>query len=297
MKQKSFFSSLFVIWLTSALSGCGDPLKYGQELQDARVLGVRVVSDAEGLASLIPGQEAQFSVLLAGPEGPFEARVGYEVCLTEPTDRGVPLCGEVYAQGTTGLAALPEMSATLPEAAAPGAKVAVLGVACQSGDPRLAPEPLYWSCSDGAEPLNFSFDAQVLAPGRDNHAPSFSGLVIQMGERPAVPQPVDTPADCSDETLVFAADTDVPLELYFGESVREAFDDELDGPTLETIQVSHFATVGRFERQFSILDPNEEARTVVNFRTPAEPGPAKIYAVVRDDFGGVDWLSLNVCVE
>ncbi len=298
MKRSLGLSSAVVFSLsTGALSGCGDPLKFGQELQDARVLGVRVVSESEGAAALIPGREVAFRVLLAGPKGPFEARVGYEICQTEPTDRGVPLCANIYGQGTTDLELVPEMSAITPMNAPPNAPVAVLGVACQTGVPNLAADPVAWNCAEGDEPLNFSFDTEIQGPGRINHNPNLKELAIQVNDRSVLPGSDEVPADCGGATLRVSAEEQVPVEMYFGESIREAFDDELNGATLETIQISHFATGGRFDRQFSILEPQDEPMTVLDWEAPSEPGPVKIYAVLRDGFGGVNWFSVNVCVE
>ncbi len=298
MKRSLELASAVVFCLSiGALSGCGDPFKFGQELQDPRVLGVRVVSDVAGSTALIPGQEATFRVLLAGPKGPFEARVGYEICQTEPTDRGVPLCADVYAQGTTELVSAPEMLATVPMSAPPNAPVAVLGVACQTGVPNLADYPVDWDCADGDAPLNFSFDTEIQGPGRTNHNPDLGELTIRVDDRLVLPQPVDAPADCGGAAPRISAKAQVPVEMYFGESVREAYDDELNGPTLETIQVSHFATKGRFDRQFSILDPQQETLMALDWQAPTEPGPVKLYTVLRDGSGGVNWFSVSVCVE
>lgn len=277
--------------------GCGDPLKYGQDLAEDRVLGVRVESGDDGETGLRPFEEAKFSVLLAGPNGPFEVRLGYEICEALAADRGVPTCAVPYASGTTALSSLPELVVTPASDAQPGSAVAMLGVACKTGDPVLAFDPLKWSCVDGGEPLNFSFDAEIQGRGRTNHVPDLSQLLIHFGDAPVTLEAVDVPAHCGEDVVNISTDEIVSVAMFFGDTVREAFIDELDGPTLETIQISHFATGGRFERQFSIVDPDEKAETALEWVAPSVPGPVKVYAVVRDGFGGVNWASLSVCVE
>src|SRR5690349_19289579 len=87
--------------------GCDDPLQPAQRLDAARVLGVRVAS-ADDRSSLLPGEQAELQLLVAGPHGPVSARLAYELCEAANSDRGVPYCAApAFAAGSATLDATP----------------------------------------------------------------------------------------------------------------------------------------------------------------------------------------------
>lgn len=280
------------------LSACGDPSKFGQDIAEPRILGTRLAS-GDGVAELVPGQDAEIELLVAGPTGPIEVRVNYEVCQAVPTDRGVPQCTDVsYAAGTTDASSLPRVTVATPDDAEAGSPVGVLGVACRRGDPQLATDPVDWSCSDDGEPLNFSFDSTVSGEGRTNHNPDLVDTYVEVNGDAVLLTPVNESADCAEGVVRVAPGQSVPVEINLGEAVREAYDDEFqDQDTLETIQLSTFSTRGRFERQFTIVEPDAAPIALIDWSAPDVEGPVKAYFVLRDGFGGVSWSSFSLCVE
>jgi hypothetical protein len=267
------------------LLSCEDPLKPAQRIDEARVLAARV-STATGDASLIPGERAEAEALLAGPEGPLAARLAYRVCAAAESQRGVPYCaGDAIATGTIDAAG--PMGLELPLTLEGGVRLALLGAACLEGEPALGDAPLGWSCSSGAEPLGFTFDAYTLDV--TPHAnPDLAGLSVKLAQTRVELSPASTAATCDTNAPELAADETHVVELELGDRAREP---------RETLQLSHFSTRGEFERHFSFVEPEQEPRISLTWKAPNEAGPVKQYLVVRDGRGGVSWATWNFCVR
>jgi hypothetical protein len=164
-------------------------------------------------------------------------------------------------------------------------RLAVLGVACVSGEPEFSGNPEDYSCDDSSKPLRFSFETDGRSLG--NLVPSLDETEVSLDGQTVTFVLTDQKLACA-AALSVAADKKQKLMIQLDEASRE------DG---ETLQISHFSTAGRFERQFSILDPDESLTFELEFITPEEVGPARSYLVVRDGRGGSSWLSWDVCVE
>ena len=270
------------------LAACEDPLKKAQVLEEPRVLGVRVAT-SDDQASLLPGQAASFELLLAGADGSASGRVAYRFCEAAASVRGVPYCAAApFAEGRADLDGSP-IAAPLPESLAADARLALLGVVCSTGEPELADEPTDSRCSDGADPLRFSFDARTAGDALVNLNPDLSQLEVLVG---GVPVPLDAPdaaASCDDAapSVDAGATRDVVLEL--GGAARD--DDD------ESLQLSHFATAGEYGRTFSFVEPGAALRARVEWQPPSAGTPVKHYLVVRDGRGGVAWASFSLCVR
>jgi hypothetical protein len=272
-------------------TGCEDPLKHAQLLEEARVIGVRVVSATDD-ASLTPGESATVEVLLAGPSGPLDARLAFEFCEAKNSDRGVPYCArEGFARGVVETLTVP-LAVELPADVPAGARLAFLGAACETGEPALGPVPLDWRCSEGAEPLRFSFDAHARTPSFSHENPDLSALVLEIGDAEI---PLDDPRSapsCSEGVPVVAARAVHRVTWRVGTLGR---DRDEDGA--ESLQLSHFATTGLFERSLSFIDEVEEPTVRLEWEAPGVDVPAKLYLVVRDGRGGVSWVSASVCAQ
>jgi hypothetical protein len=268
------------------LLACEDPLKPAQRIDEPRVLGVRLTS-ASGAAGLTPGEPGQIEVLLAGPEGPVSASVAYRVCSAVETQRGVPTCAEPAL--AEGLIAPPMSSGDfdVPESLEPGTALAVLGVACRSGEPLLEQAPLDWRCSDGSEPRRFSFDASVNSDAA-NLPPDLAGLSVAIADQGVTLAEASDPPACDAGAPTVAAGIAHSLELQLGDAAREPG---------EALQVSHFATAGKLERQFSFVSAEQPPGVAVTWTAPAEAGAVKQYVVVRDGRGGLSWATWNLCVR
>lgn len=268
------------------LLGCEDPLKPAQRIDEPRVLAARV-STATGDASLVPGEPAEVEALLAGPEGPLVARLAYRVCVAAESQRGVPYCaGDAIAAGTTDPGA-GAVAFDVPATLVGGVRLALLGAACLDGEPELGDAPLGWSCSSGAEPLGFTFDAYTLASAPQAN-PDLAGLSVKVAQTGVELSPASTAAACDVGAAELAAGETHVVELDLGEAAREPD---------ETLQLSHFSTRGDFERHFSFVEPQAEPRVSLTWKAPSEAGPVKQYLVVRDGHGGVSWATWNYCVR
>jgi hypothetical protein len=287
---------LFIGSLSLALSsGCGDPLKFAQTLEETRALGVRV-SGPGGEASLDAGQSAEVELLFAGPGGTESLAVTYRVCPAADSARGVPFCdGDNWQNGTVDWDGTTPISFSVPDDAEQGTRLAFLAAACESGEPRLSDDPLEWSCSDDSEPLRVSFDFWTADDEFQNQNPDLGELSIEIEGETFALEDVGAAAGCDDQSVRVKAEQTVDFFFHFGESAREDVDDEAEPK--ELLQISHFSTAGQFDRQYTILEAAEEPETVREWKAPDETGPVKIYIVVRDGRGGVTWSSTSVCVE
>lgn len=273
--------------LALLLLGCDDPLKTAQNLEEARILGVRVSSPTDQ-ARLDAGQSATFEVLLAGPEGTLDARLAYRSCQATLSDRGVPACqGEAWSEATVvlnGTAISLEVPAETPD----NTRLALLGVACLEGEPPLVEQPLSWTCSGNEPPLRLSFDAWTSAPNNVNRNPDLSEASVTIG---GVPIPFDTARDvasCAAGAPSVEAGRAHRVEVELGDSARDAG---------EALQLSHFSTLGEFERHYSFVSAEAAPRTAVQWDAPNGVAAIKQYLVVRDGRGGVSWLSWSLCVR
>lgn len=275
-----------ILLIFGLLLGCEDPLKPAQRIDDPRVLAARV-SGADGSANLAPGEVAQAEVLLAGPEGPLMARLAYRVCAAASSQRGVPYCAdEPFADGKAASSA-EALPFKVPATLASGVRLALLGAVCLDGEPELGDAPLDWSCSSGAQPLGFSFDAYTLSSAPQAN-PDLTTLTVEVAHNRVDLSPASSAATCETAAADVAVGEQHVVQIELGEAAREAN---------ETLQISHFSTRGDFERHFSFVEPGQEPRFSLTWTAPSEAGPVKQYLVVRDGRGGVSWVTWNVCVR
>jgi len=269
------------------LAACEAPLKAAQLLEEARILGVRIVSE-DGQASLERGQSALLDVLVAGPAGTLDAQLAYELCVAAESQRGVPFCeAGAFAKGTAALSGAP-LAVEIPATTPPGAALALLGVACLSGEPQLGDGPLDWSCSGGEAPLRLSFDAQLSTTEFSNLSPDLSQLELTVEDVMIPLDDVRAPATCEDDAAAVAASTTHRVEMNLGAGARDE--------ASETLQVSLFSTSGVFEHHYRFVEPGQSPSVSLDWKA-AGPGPVKQYVVVRDGRGGVSWASFSFCAR
>lgn len=278
----------------ATLSGCGDPLEFAQTLEETRTIGVRV-SGPDGEARVEAGQSASFELLFAGPGGTEQLAFAYRLCPAADSARGVPYCaGDSWQEDQIDWDGTP-ISFSVPDDVEGNTRFAILGAACESGQPRLAEDPLDWKCSDDSPVLRVSFDAWTGGDEFQNQNPDLSELSIEIEGDSLSIEEESLKAGCDDQSVrVKAAET---VEFFFelGEGAREKTEDAPEAK--ELLQLSHFSTAGRFDRQFTILEAQEKPEILREWEAPKEPGSVKIYLVVRDGRGGVTWASTSVCVE
>lgn len=272
----------------SLLAACEDPLKLAQVLEEPRILGVRVAT-SDDHSSLLPGEPASLELLLAGPDGGVSGRMAYRLCEAAASVRGVPYCAAApFAEGSVDLEGAP-FEAPLPETLEPDARLALLGAVCLTGVPELTDDVTAARCSDGTEPLAFSFDARVGGDDFANLNPELSSLRLLVGDVPVPLDEIDAPPTCDDAAPSVAAGVAHELELELGDGAR---DDDA-----ESLQLSHFATAGEYARTFSFVEPGAALSARVRWQAPAAETPVKHYVVVRDGRGGVSWATFSLCVR
>lgn len=287
MKTKKYTQVTFTALGALASIACGDPLKDAQIIEEPRTLAVQIEAEG-GSARPGAGEEATARIVFAGTEGPQEVNLAYRICEAADSARGVPYCkGPIYEEGTLdSVESLAEIAFVVPAAAAAGTRFAVLGVACPTDNPSLAEDPNDWSCDGPEAPLAFSFDAWVGGEG-PNENPDFSDLMIEVEGQVALAETPSEAPSCANGTPQVSAGEKVKVGIDYGSLVRE------DG---EWLQVSHFSTSGQYERQFTILEPEEELTTEIEWEA-GSAGASKHYLVVRDGLGGVSFATFSVCVE
>lgn len=74
-----------------------------------------------------------------------------------------------------------------------------------------------------------------------------------------------------------------------------------DREASETLFVSHAATAGRFDRQLTVIEPESaDLSASIDWKAPGSGADtnriARLYFVVRDLRGGVDWTARTLCV-
>lgn len=266
---------------------CGDPLKEAQIIEEPRTLAVQIAAES-GSATPGAGEQAIARMVFAGPEGPEEVNLAYRICEAADSARGVPYCaGPIYEEGTLdGVDSLAEVAFVVPEGSTEGTRFAVLGVACPSSAPNLTDDPDDWSCEGLERPLSFSFDAWTRGD-EPNHNPDFSELVVEVDGEVVEKQDVDAAPTCADGVVRVSAGKKAKVTLDYGPLAREGE---------EWLQVSHFATGGEYERQFTIIEPDEKLSTDIEWKA-GSAGPVKHYIVARDGLGGVGFATFSVCVE
>lgn len=282
-------------WLLLVSAGCEDPLKEAQLIEEPRILGVRVTTQ-DDRASLEPGQSAGFEVLVADSDGPVDARLSFELCTSADSWRGVPSCdGEVFAEGSVDLAASPVL-VELPSSLPADSKLALLGVACLVGEPRLSSNPASWRCSGADSPLRFSFDVWSRGSAFVNRNPDLSEVRVRVGRVEVPLDAVDTPPSCDTDALDVSRADDHDVEIVLGEAAREPSGTS-SSAAHEALQLSHFSTRGSFERHYSFIAGEQRPRVSLAWTAPARESPVKQYLVVRDGRGGVSWVSWSFCAR
>lgn len=284
--QRDIHLSLLTLGAFSSVA-CGEPLKKAQEIEEARTLAVQIEAE-DGSATPAPGQDATARVLFAGPEGPKQVNIAYKICEAADSVRGVPYCiGDVYAEGTErGVDSLAEIEFSVPESAEEGSRIAVLAAACENGEPELAEDPNNWNCGGAEAPLSLSFDGYI--GGREpNSNPDLSEMRILVDGQEAVFEDPDQAPDCTAPIPLVDANETFTVSIDYGPSAREED---------EWLQVSHFATGGEYERQYTVFEPDEELSMEIEWESP-KAGAFKHYVVVRDGLGGVAFATFSVCAE
>ncbi len=252
------------------LAGCGDPLVERQLIVDTRVLAVKVVPTAEPeQAQARPGEVVSAEALVA-PEAP--AGWALQACVVEPTTSGLLRCRTSLARERGQ--GVPRLDWTMPEGE--GLRVGLVGLVCDEAVDDIRAAWPNWTCRGGkANP--FSFELNTSESHR--HPVIGDGALRLDGEVWNDPSPCVAPG--STHSIVWTA-SDAELEVVDEE--REQW------------LVSHFVTAGELERPFSTATVDDRV-VELQWVAPMDERDTTFYLVVRDQRGGVAWLTRSLCSE
>lgn len=304
MNRKLFISTLLALTAVA----CGDPLKDAQRIEELRVLGARVDIDGEpGRATPAAGESASVEWLLADPSGlPPLAIWHMLVCVAESNAFGVPFCRDEplhSVEQTEPSDTVPAISFTVPDAEALGdaTKLAVLAIFCDSGTIELGTDLESTTCTGAQTVQKASFDVMLAGDDTSNENPYLDDAVLELDGAPWEADSATVDCSSDDARRLPADGREHEVTLALGENVREIKPPELEEMEPESLQISHLSTVGEFENRFSGVDPDDTQLTIeVPWKAPGElesSVPSSFYFVVRDDRGGVSWLTRTLCVD
>ena len=295
-----------------ALTGCDDPLLEAQRIENTRVLGARVeVAGDAARARPRPGETVALTWLVADPRPNPTLGWDFNVCVGETTLRGVPRCQAAPFAATSSAGVVtgaPLLSFGIPEQAVfeNSDRVVVRGAICADAPVALA-EPMENTRCDGD--LNLVvLDIRLEGEGTANQNPSLADQTLSFDESPWLVPSAELllREDCTAEEqapelpVIPANGAGHRFRIPLSPDDRELLD-TLEGISPETLQVSHFSTLGRLERPVSVIEPGTPD-PIVDVTWEA-PGPgltggriARFYFVVRDLRGGTDWVVRAACV-
>lgn len=304
MNRKLFFSTLFAL---SAIA-CGDPLKEAQRIEELRVLGAQASIDGEAnRATPAAGESVSVEWLLADPSGlPPQAIWHMTVCVAEPSSFGVPYCRDeplTSVEQSDPSDTAPSIAFTVPDSDTleDAQKLAVLAIFCDRGTIELGSDLESTTCRGAGTIQKASFDVVLASDDTSNDNPDLADAVLELDGDPW--EAGSASIDCtSDDAPRLSADGhEHRVTLALGDGVREIKPPELDVVEPESLQISQLSTLGEFEDRFSSVEPDSNELTLdLPWKAPGELGasePASFYFVVRDDRGGVSWLTRTLCID
>ncbi len=282
--------------LSFVLAGCmPDDLPPGSYLDRERVLGVRV--EAEGAperSSPAPGERATARWIVAGPDDGVVDEWTLAACAGAVTGCTAEPFALAHDRGVE-----PTLSFTVPPLDELDDRTHVW-VGGEIGSSKvLAGVPL--AVGTAGPNHNPSFDSVALAVAGSAWAAATPPIGAATG--------CARPADATALPLLHASEGAVEISVDVSGVPREAFVELLSDGTprarQESLQVSHFTTLGTLDRQFSVVD--DEAAAGVPLRldwhapddtsvVPADGIAVRFVFVLRDGRGGLDATSRFACV-
>ena len=286
-----------ILWLAACAPPSGPPLSL--------VTGERVLALRGTPAEAAPGSTVAFDALVAAPGGPMTPALDWSLChaprpLTT-NDVVSPAC--LTAGGVDEIASAPSASTTIP------------GDACQLFGPELPPStpgkpdprPVAADASGGwYQPYRADLGGEMDV-GLQRIRCNLSGASVDVATQfrtqylPNVnpsPDPISLDGAGADGQSVAPGAT-LTLTVGWPDGTAEpypVFDvaTQTLQPRVEVLRVSWFATAGALAEEHTGSDG---ARSSNSFTAPSAGGPVDLWAVVRDDRGGVGWSHARLEVE
>ena len=311
-----------MVVVVMVLAGCVDDFASPTEIRSNRVLGARVeVAGDPARAWPKAGEDVVVRWFVVDPAEAAPLSWAFLLCEAGPAEATTAICGagpfatEVQAIPTTDA---PTVTFTVPKKAK---RILMQGVICANGTPVVDQTKLSVSCRStpdtGAEPAmtkaTLVTKTIVVATDEtgDNHNPaSLADAEIQL-RRAEGDVPVSlaaegaVPTENCDEASdipVFANGKHMELLLPLAQTDRETYKDADGTERKEVLELATFATAGKWNRAFSIVDDDYEGDRSLYWDGPkakdvAEGGQrVRFHFVLRDARGGEQWTTRELCV-
>jgi len=297
--------------LMLAAGACQSDLDPGWLVYRDRVLGARVETAADPrVASPAPGDAAVVRWVMAAPPGAAQDRSWtFVLCPAAPYAGGIESCGGPAFTSFAGRGPSPAVAFEVPpaEALKTTDHLALIGAVCSGGEPSVDPTSGVVSCGGG---LVHQVALGIgLASDEPNHNPVLGDDRIAFDGR-SWPAPAGDACSEGAAPRVAADGAVHTIELTLRGSDRDTYTTATGNPpravsVRESLQLSHFATAGELERQYSVVERNDDRdSTAVSIEwipPPAEEVPAgglpvNLTFVVRDLRGGLDAATRTLCV-
>ena len=304
--------------------GCGDTIKPGSFIDKARVLGVRYeVQGDPGRAWPQRGEALDVSFIVVSPEDLPSASAAVVACKAGTSPGGFAGCdGPPVA-----LAANPapmqvegnqiQTVLQIPTDLADDIKsLLVFSLFCYDGDINTSLDGLMSGMSACVDPMKkgeIGFFTIPITDTPPNQIPEidFVELADSLWRTAAPTEQVGCAGiDGLPSAELIPGDTEQQAEaairLHATTGSVETFTvmegmPPMSVERLEALQISLFTTAGEFTRQFAFIDAEGDVADIKWRLPPAEEVPAegllvRMYFVMRDLRGGVDWTSRALCV-
>jgi len=309
--MKTVLPRLFLAAAGLLGAGCGPTFDAASLVETTRVLGARVTAgtEAPSRATPLPGEPASVSWLVTGPSTP--GTQGWAFALCQPALSGDVTCGSAPYTVYQGNDAQPTVALTMPDASTLGAATSVLlyGRICDGAAPTFDPQSGLPGCTGGAAGTTAAVTIGVGSADMANHnPPADRGLTFDGQPWPAPDAAADPCAGAAGPSIA-AGTTDHVVGLQTAGSDRESYTIPFGDPPVptaerEALQLSPFATQGKFQNTFAFVDAGDPADApVTNMKWDAPDTkdvtaatPVSFIFVVRDDRGGTDWTTRVACV-
>ncbi len=325
-------SSVFVPLLLLGLSACDD-LTPGSLIESTRILGARAeLSSDPNRAWPQPGEEVTLSLVMAFPTELLPPiSWGLLACPDFATNTALGGCAGqplgLTLQETPIEEQAPSLTFTLPneDTLDEITTIRLLGIVCTNSSVRLETDDLITgvplntitevaSCENEDErgiiftatfPIDFADDDES-----NNHPALPSDFVVLALRGSDTPSTTDSCEGMSVDAIPSIPRTQTPLTLSLrvDPEARETFsvmrgDPPQSEDIQETLQISHFVTLGSLERQFSIIEDDDMLSTDLTWGPPPlEEIPddgrlVRFYLVTRDLRAGLSSRSFVICVQ
>ena len=272
--------------------GCENALDQRLAIVDApRVLAV--VSDP---AEAKPGATVTMSALVASPGGPIVAAPAWALCTAPkpPTEDNAVADGCLGSDQVVDLGTAPTATATIPADACTLFGPDVPGGGFRPRDPDPTGgfyQPVRADAGDAGISFGFARITCKLGSAPGDVAHDYQTMYV------ANANPVLHPLVLGN----VAANSDVPLTAAWDEPETYLYYDPSSQTLVtrrEAMRVSWFATGGSLPVDASAIAEDDPATSVsTTWRTPATPGPAWVWLVLRDSRGGIATLTVAVTVQ